>query len=83
LDSEHAVPQVPQFVAVVSEASQPLAGLPSQSPKPDEQAPVAQEPPTQLGVPFAVVQALPHVPQLAVVVTDTSQPLAGLPSQSA
>jgi hypothetical protein len=80
---EHAVPQLPQLVALVSGASQPLAALPSQSPKPAEQVETPQTPPTQLGVPPVVEQTWPQVPQLLTPVIDVSQPLFGLPSQSA
>lgn len=35
----HALPQAPQLVVVSSARSQPLARIPSQSPKPDAHAP--------------------------------------------
>jgi hypothetical protein len=76
------VPQVPQFVSVFSEASQPLAGLLSQLPKPALQE-IAQLPPEQLAVPFTVLHALPQPPQCrTLLVTFVSQPFAALPSQS-
>ena len=61
----HATPQPPQFVRVSSAASQPLAGLPSQSPKPGSQrrphAPVAQN-----AVAFGPDgQTVPHAPHAA------------------
>ena len=65
--------------------SQPLAGLPSQSAKPAAQAPIAQAPIAQVGVALAKAQRMPQPPQLAMSAarTATSQPLAGMPSQSA
>jgi hypothetical protein len=60
--------------------SQPLFGLPSQSPKPPAQTGV-QTPETQLVVPLALLQLTPQAPQLAVVLSAVSQPLAALPSQ--
>jgi hypothetical protein len=66
-------------------ASQPFRGLPSQSPKPALQD-GTQKPPTQVLVlvPAFVTQAKPQLPQFAVdVVTSVSQPLEGVPSQSA
>jgi hypothetical protein len=76
--------QPPQWLASVCRfVSQPFAGLPSQSPKPGLQA-IVQEPMAQEGVPFVVLQALPHAPQfVALAARFVSQPLAGLPSQSA
>jgi hypothetical protein len=41
-------------------------------------------PAVQVGVPFVELQTVPHAPQLVVeVLVFTSQPLAGLASQSA
>ena len=45
--------------------SQPLVAVPSQFPKPVEQL-MPQTPCVQLGVPFNVLQALPHVPQFEI-----------------
>jgi hypothetical protein len=50
---EHAAPQEPQFVTVLSGASQPLPVVPSQLPNPDVQAPRVQAPPGQLSAAFA------------------------------
>jgi hypothetical protein len=82
---EQVIPHPPQFAAVVSGASQPLAEFPSQSPKPVEQleTPQAGGAPVQFGVPDEVEHTLPHAPQLVTLVSDVSQPLLGLPSQSA
>jgi len=79
-----AVPQVPQLLMLVLVlVSQPLFGLPSQFPKPTLQ-PGEQTPPAHDVVPLALVQAVPQVPQLLVLVrVSVSQPLFGLPSQSA
>jgi len=81
----HARPQVPQFETLVAvAASQPLAALPSQSAKPAAQLATAHAPAMQAAVPLAAAQARPHAPQLpALVRVSTSQPLAGLRSQSA
>jgi hypothetical protein len=74
--------QLPQWVGlVVVLVSQPLATLPSQLPKPAEQA-IEQEPPEQLGVPFTEEHAVPHAPQFAALVfVLVSQPFPALPSQ--
>jgi hypothetical protein len=83
LARSHASPQAPQLTALVSGDSQPLAGLPSQSPKPAAQLAVPHAPLTQLGVPAAVEQELPHAPQALTLFSEVSQPLLGRPSQSA
>jgi hypothetical protein len=77
------VPQAPQSLGSTSRlASQPLAGLPSQSAKPRLQV-AMHVPPVQVEVALGEEQTVPQAPQwlgsLAVLV---SQPLAGLPSQS-
>jgi hypothetical protein len=81
----HACPQVPQLaLELVTLASQPLAALPSQSPKPPAHArtqALARQAPVALG---ALAQTTPQPPQLeALAAVATSQPLATLPSQSA
>jgi hypothetical protein len=79
------LPQRPQWAAAVPvSTSQPVVAVASQSPKPvsqrsaqteSAQAPVAWSPPAQ---------RVPHAPQfVASVRTSTSQPVAGLASQSA
>jgi hypothetical protein len=84
LGAPHALPQRPQCARVVLVlASQPLAALLSQSPKPalhiNEHAPALQA-----GVPLAAAHAFAQRPQCATLdVVSVSQPLAGLPSQSA
>jgi hypothetical protein len=59
-------------------ASQPLAGLPSQSYQPALHETSAHEPVLQLVVALASEQVTPHPPQLASVVRSVSQPLTGL-----
>jgi hypothetical protein len=61
--SAQARPQAPQLVFVLSCASQPLAAIMSQSPKPVSQVAVAQRPSMHAGVPRAVTQARPQAPQ--------------------
>ncbi len=84
LGKEHAVPHAPQCkVFTRVSTSQPLAGLPSQSPKPAAQV-MAQTPALHEALPFVDGQALPQRPQCAGALrVSTSQPLAGSPSQSA
>ncbi len=80
----HTFPQAPQFEVLVRvAASQPLAGLLSQSAKPALHAPTAHRPAAQSGVAFCAEHALRHAPQFAALVPrSVSHPLAGLPSQS-
>jgi hypothetical protein len=75
------VPQLAQSVRVLSAVSQPFAGLLSQSPKPALQMVSAQVPVAQLAVAFARAQGMPQAPQLDVVVSGASQPLAAFTSQ--
>jgi hypothetical protein len=82
LGYEQVVPQLPQFDSVLRLVSQPLSGLPSQSPQPLAQDGV-QFPFTQLVVPWVFVHWLPQDPQFAVVVMAVSQPSAVPPVQSA
>jgi hypothetical protein len=75
-------PQAPQFTNVLSCASQPFAGLPSQSAHPDGQ-PQLHTPAVHIGVPLEHVHTCPQEPQLdGLVCTPVSHPLFGLPSQS-
>ncbi len=58
--------------------------MPSQLAKPALHAPMPHTPAEQVDVPLAAEQTLPQRPQLPVLVrVSTSQPLRGLPSQSA
>ena len=75
------VPHVPQSVSVRVEVSQPVAGFPSQLPKPVVHAPSVQVPPGQVSAAFARLQATMQLPQLVSESSRASQPLAGLPSQ--
>jgi len=78
---EHATPQAPQLLALVRTlVSQPLAALPSQSPKPAEHTSAVQAPAMHT---CAAGQRRPQPPQFAASPpTAASQPLAALPSQS-
>ena len=77
------LPQPPQCVTVLTAVSQPLRGLPSQLPQPLLQD-GTQELPVQLVLPWALVQAVPQLPQFDTFVASvTSQPLATVPSQFA
>ena len=64
--------------------SQPflVAASSSQLPQPSSQLATAQLPVAQLGVAWALSQLWPQAPQLLGVVSEVSQPLLGLPSQS-
>jgi hypothetical protein len=82
VESEHALPHIPQLLMVLSGVSQPLAAIPSQSPKPALHMAITHAPAEQPAVALASVHALPHIPQLAALVrVSTSQPLALLRSQ--
>jgi hypothetical protein len=63
---EHAAPQAPQFVAVLSGVSQPFTGSPSQLPNPAAHT-GAQSPATHDVVPCVFRHVFPHAPQLVVV----------------
>jgi hypothetical protein len=77
----HCVPQVPQFVTVLREASQPFETRVSQLPKFALQA-IEHAPRAQLGVPLLLLQVVPHDPQFATLIcVFTSQPFAPAPSQ--
>jgi hypothetical protein len=78
----HATPQEPQFVGVARPVSQPFKGSPSQLPKFDEQASIAQEPAEHAGKAFGTTHTCPQAPQLAALDrTSTSQPSVALPLQ--
>jgi hypothetical protein len=79
---EQTLPHVPQFVTLVIEVSQPLAGLPSQSEYPVLHV-GTQVPDGQVCDPLEFVQVLPQAPQLEVLSIDVSQPSLGSPLQSA
>jgi hypothetical protein len=75
------VPHAPQFDRLVSRfVSQPLLGLLSQLANPVLHEGV-QAPAVHVVGPLAFEQALPHAPQLDVVVSAVSHPFARLPSQ--
>ncbi len=78
---EHVTPHAPQFVNVVVDVSQPLFGLPSQSPHPELQT-GTHRPDGQLVVPFEFVHDTPHPPHEPMELRLVSHPLLGLPSQS-
>jgi hypothetical protein len=65
---EHEFPQRPQLALsvfeFVSHPSRLAFSSALQSRNPDEQADIEQAPAAQLGVPFFVLQAWPHPPQL-------------------
>lgn len=81
----HAFPHAPQLLAsLVRLISQPFAAFPSQSANPALHAAIAHFEAAHVSVALFVLQGRPQPPQLlALVVVLTSQPLAGLPSQSA
>jgi hypothetical protein len=77
------LPQPPQLVTVSSAVSQPLRGSLSQLPQPLLQV-GAQVPLAQLVEPWALLHAMPQLPQFAVLDASViSQPLAAFASQSA
>lgn len=81
----HARSHAPQSVKLFSERSQPSAGLPLQSAKPGRHMILPHVPAVHVAeATFAsVVQLFMQLPQLAEVVRSASQPLPGMPSQSA
>jgi hypothetical protein len=81
----HTVPQAPQWETLVPVlVSQPLAALPSQSPKPAAHIATAHWPIVQAAVALARSHRVVHAPQrLVSVLRLTSQPLRGSLSQSA
>jgi hypothetical protein len=72
----------PQLEVVVSGVSQPVASLPSQSPKPLLHDAMLHVPVAHVAVANARPQLVPHAPQLTSVVSGVSQPLPGTLSQS-
>ncbi len=84
LAGRHTLPQAPQLVAlVVTLVSQPLPRAPSQSAKPDAQV-MRQTPAAHEGAPLVLLHTVGQAPQCrGSVPRFTSQPLEGLPSQSA
>jgi hypothetical protein len=78
----HETPQPPQLLKVFSWVSQPLVGLPSQSPYPALHEAIWQVPVEQVPVALAGLHETPQPPQLLVVFSGVSHPLFGLPSQS-
>jgi hypothetical protein len=79
----HGVAQAPQFVSVVSGASQPLASMLSQLPKPGLHVLIMQVAVEHVAIAFARLHAVPQAPQLAREFNCVSQPLSALLSQSA
>jgi hypothetical protein len=78
------VVQLPHAETESSGASQPLASMVSQLPKPGLQVPSAQELATHWPLAFAYVQGLLQNPQFAAeLVVSVSQPFAACMSQSA
>ncbi len=77
-------PQAPQWrTSSASTVSQPLASMPSQSPRPMVQLATPHIPARQVGVAPEAVHATPQRPQWAGLTrTSVSQPLSGLLSQS-
>ena len=73
---------MPQFASVVFRfTSQPLEASPSQLPNPVLHA-MEHEPSEQPGVPFVLLQTVPHAPQfVALVSVFVSQPVEPIPSQ--
>jgi hypothetical protein len=83
LARSHSVPHAPQLLAVFVGVSQPLAAFMSQLAKPVLQVPSVQEPLAHEAAALTRLQTEPQAPQLAVVWSEISQPLLGLPSQLA
>ena len=80
---EHALEHEPQRDAVESDASQPLIGLPSQSPKPGKHEYAQTLIEHETVVLGRATQAAPQAPQWARFDrVSISQPLAMVPSQS-
>jgi hypothetical protein len=77
----HGVPQTPQFVSEVSDASQPSETVPLQLPQFGLHDNSTHEPVEQDSLALDRSHADPHVPQLDSVVSDVSQPFVVLPSQ--
>ncbi len=77
-------PQPPQCSRLVARsASQPLAGSPSQSPKPGVQASITHRPDSQRARALSGAHREPQAPQsVRLICRSTSQPLTASPSQS-
>jgi hypothetical protein len=84
IPSAQRVPQAPQCCGEVpSSASQPLASIASQLPRPSVHAATTQRPALHAAVAPMREHAVPHAPQcMADVVRSVSQPLLASPSQS-
>lgn len=79
---EHVLAQLPQWAAVESEASQPLFGLPSQSPKPGRHVYAHAELAHETVVLARAAHGMLQPPQCATVDrVSVSHPLAIAPSQ--
>jgi hypothetical protein len=81
--SEQGTPQAPQFDSVSIDVSHPLAVTPSQLAHPGLQDAIWQVPVEHVEVALAREHTTPQPPQLLSVSIEVSQPLSGLPSQSA
>ena len=81
----HAFPHAPQWLgSLVRLISQPFAAFVSQSPKPTRHATIVQLDAMQASIALSVLHARPQPPQsFTLLVVLISQPLPGLPSQSA
>jgi hypothetical protein len=73
---EQEAPHEPQFEAVPSGVSQPLAALPSQLAKPGLHEPIAHPPAVHTAVALASKHVRPHAPQLASSVSVSTQDIA-------
>lgn len=81
LAAEQTVPQAPQLLTELRFVSQPLKLSPSQFAQPGLHETTSHEPDAQEEVAFGRVHVMPHAPQLLVVFSGVSQPLASMPSQ--
>jgi hypothetical protein len=79
---EHPTPQAPQFTSVVRDASHPSASMLLQSAQGVSQLVIRQAPVAQDSVARGRSHATPQAAQLVSVVSEVSQPLARMPSQS-
>jgi hypothetical protein len=77
-----AAPHAPQLPTVSSDVSQPLAAFPSQLAKPGLQLMSVQVPVEQEALALFSEHWVPQEPQLLLVLSGVSQPLAAKPSQS-
>jgi hypothetical protein len=74
--------QLPQLLTVVMSVSQPFPALPSQSSVPGSQVVATQVPVEHDSLEFEKSHFVPQVAQLVSVVSEVSQPLFALLSQS-